>query len=157
MNKLKHFLFLLTLILIASSCTNKNLVDTNEAVAENNWTYAKSAKATVEIKDATKAYEVYFKLRHTSDYRYSNLFVLAHLKGNGLKKNTRYQFKLAQADGTWLGKGSGDIYTHNFTLLSDFRFPKAGKYEIEIEQNMRDNPLIGISDIGITVKQTETE
>ena len=138
---------------MVSGCTNNNLIDTNDAIAENSWTYAKSAKATIEIKDATKAYNVYFKLRHTADYRYSNLFVRVHLKGNGLNRNIRYQFKLAQADGTWLGKGSGDIYARTFTLLNEFRFPNPGKYEIEVEQNMRDNPLVGISDIGITVRQ----
>lgn len=145
------------LVLLFTSCTNTNLVDTNEAIADNNWTYAKSAKATVEIKDIKQPYHIYFKLRHTADYRYANLFVWAKIKGNGLSKNARYQFKLAQPDGTWLGKGSGDIFTYNFSLLTDFRFPKAGKYQIEVEQNMRDNPLVGVSDVGITVAQAETK
>ena len=57
---------------------NSSLVDTNEAVADNNWTYAKTAKAVVEIKDVNQAYNIYFKLRHTTDYRYANLFVLAN-------------------------------------------------------------------------------
>lgn len=145
----------MAMLFITSSCTHNNLVDTNNAVAENNWTYAKSAKATVEITDINSSYKIFFKLRHTSDYRYSNLFVLAHLKGNGLHKTTRYQFKLAKADGEWLGKGSGDIYAYNFTLQTGYRFAKPGKYEIEIEQNMRDNPLSGISDVGITVEKNE--
>lgn len=142
---------------MVSSCTENNLVDTNDAVAENNWTYAKSAKASFEIKDVNKPYNIYFKLRHTADYRYANLFVLAHLKGNGLNRNTRYEFKLAQLDGTWTGKGSGDIFSNNFTLLTNYRFAKPGKYEIEVEQNMRDNPLVGISDVGITVGASEAK
>ena len=78
------------------------------------------------------------------------------LKGDSVNKSTRYEFKLAKKDGEWLGKGSGDIFTFNFPLLTNFRFAKPGKYEIEITQNMRDNPLVGISDIGITVsKQSE--
>ncbi|TKC12735.1 gliding motility lipoprotein GldH [Pedobacter polaris] len=157
MNKLKYILPVLAMVFMLTGCFNDNLVDTNEAVAANSWTYAKSAKATIEIKDVNQAYDIYFKLRNTADYRYSNLFVLAHIKGNGLNKTTRYQFKLARADGEWLGKGSGDIYTSDFSLLTDYRFAKPGKYEIEIEQNMRDNPLIGISDIGITVTKSESK
>lgn len=146
---------IMAMLFMVSSCTENNLVDTNEGIAENNWTYAKSAKASFEIKDVNKLYNIYFKLRHTADYRYANLFVLAHLKGNGLNRNTRYEFKLAHSDGAWLGKGSGDIFSNNFTLLSNYRFAKPGKYEIEVEQNMRDNPLIGISDVGIKVAESE--
>jgi len=155
MNKLKFILPILALVLFMAGCINNNLVDTNDTVPDNSWTYAKSAKASIEIKDITKPYQVYFKLRHTADYRYANLFVIMHLKGQGVNKNIRYQFKLAKPTGEWLGNGSGDIFTYNFTLLKDYRFAKAGKYEIEIEQNMRDNPLTGISDVGITVKTEE--
>lgn len=146
----------MTIVLMSTSCTNNNLVDTNDAVAENSWLYAKSAKATVEIKDINHAYTIQFKLRHTLDYKYANIFVVMRLKGDSLNKSTRYEFKLAKTDGEWLGKGSGDIFTYNFSLLKDYRFAKTGKYEIEITQNMRDNPLTGVSDVGITVsKQPE--
>jgi gliding motility-associated lipoprotein GldH len=151
MNRLKFILPLCVMLLALVSCNNNNLVDSNVTVAENSWTYAKSAKAVVEIKEAEQPHQIYFKLRHTADYRYSNLFVLMRLKGDGINKTIRYQFKLAKGDGEWLGKGSGDLYTHNFPLLTNYHFPKPGKYTIEIEQNMRDNPLLGISDIGITV------
>jgi gliding motility-associated lipoprotein GldH len=153
MNSVKLILQLIVVVFLFASCTSNNLVDTNEEVAENNWTYAKAAKATLEIKDINKSYNFYFKLRHTSAYRYSNIYVMVRIKGNGFNKSTRYEFKLATSTGEWLGKGSGDIYTNNFSLLNDYRFAKAGKYNIEIEQNMRDNPLIGISDVGITISK----
>lgn len=154
MNRIKYVLPLWAVLFMFAACTNTNLIDTNTAIPDNNWTYAKTAKAAFEVKDSTQTYAVYFKLRHTTDYRYSNLFVILHVKGESVQKNTRYQFKLAKADGQWLGKGSGDLYTYNFPLLQNYQFAKPGKYEIEIEQNMRDNPLTGISDIGITVSNT---
>lgn len=154
MNKLRFFTAFLAIFTFAlAACTNSSLVDTNLAIAENNWTYAKSAKAVVNIKDVSKSYNIYFKLRHTTDYRYANMYVLMHLKGDGLQINKRFQFTLAKTDGEWLGKGSGDIFSYNFSLLTDYRFAKPGNYEIEIEQNMRDNPLAGVSDVGITVIQ----
>ena len=80
------------------------------------------------------------------------MFVLATFKDAKKRKRLRYQFKLAKEDGTWLGKGSGDLYTFSFPLLKNHRFADTGKYHIEVEQNMRDNPLVGISDVGIEVK-----
>jgi gliding motility-associated lipoprotein GldH len=122
MNKLRLILSFFAIIFAFQSCTDNYLIDTNVAVAENNWAYAKSIKAIVEIKDSGKPYTIHFKLRHTASYRYSNLYVLMHLKGNGLSKSTRYHFKLAKQDGEWLGKGSGDIYSHNFPLLTAYHF-----------------------------------
>lgn len=157
MHKLRFVFCLAAFSILLAGCTNDNLVDTNQAMPENNWAYAKSVKATVEIKDINEPYNLYFKLRHTADYRYSNIYVIVYVKGNGLKRSNRYQFKLAKADGEWLGKGSGDLFTYNFPLLTNYRFAKAGKYQIEIEQNMRDNPLTGISDAGITVAKAQVK
>lgn len=142
-------------ILFLSGCANNNLADVNMELPENNWTYAKSVNAIVEVKDPSLAYNLSFKMRNTADYRYANIFVVVRLKGNSLSKNTRYQFQLAKADGEWIGKGSGDLYSNTFTLLNNFRFPKSGKYELEIAQNMRDNPLAGVSDIGIVVEKSK--
>jgi len=142
------FSFLFTL----SSCNFNTVIDTNQSMEDNQWLYANIAKAEFEIKDATKPYQVSFKLRINTDYRYSNLFVLATFKDGKHRKRTRYEFKLAKADGQWLGKGSGDLYTYSFPILKNHRFADTGKYTIEIEQNMRDNPLVGISDVGIEVK-----
>ena len=148
---------LITIAVINSSCLNSNLVDTNDSVAENSWHYAKSAKATVEIKDINQRYAIHFKLRHTANYKYANLFVVMRLKGDSIDKRTRHEVKLAKSSGEWTGKGSGDIFTNNFALIKDYKFTKPGKYLIELTQNMSDNPLIGISDVGITVsKQIET-
>ena len=154
-NRFKALLVCLVIVLFLNSCTNTNSIDVNMEVPENSWVYAKSVKATVEIKDTTLSYNVFFKIRNTADYRYSNIYVIMRVKGGiNLLKDGRYQFQLAKADGQWLGKGSGDLYSNTFPLLKKFRFPKAGKYEIEVEQNMRDNPLVGISDVGITVENS---
>lgn len=141
--------------LMLVGCTTNNIVDTNSSLKSNEWTYAKSIKTPVEITDSSRPYDIYFKLRHTAEYRYANLFVLFNLKGKGINKHLRYQFKLAKADGTWTGKGSGAIFTHNFLMLKNYQFPKPGVYTIEIEQNMRDNPLIGISDVGLSVSKSQ--
>ncbi|MDQ7949795.1 MAG: gliding motility lipoprotein GldH [Pedobacter sp.] len=151
MNNLKWIGIVWVAAVFLQGCTSNHVADINMSVPDNNWAYAKSLKTAIDIKDNQTAYKVYFKLRHTLDYRYSNLYILMRLKGAGLNKQTRYQFKLANANGEWRGHGSGDIYTYTFPLLTDLHFDRPGKYEIEIEQNMRDNPLVGISDVGVTV------
>ena len=152
MNKF-FFLILISIFGICSSGCNTNTVaDINVAMPQRNWSYVNKLKVGVDVKDALQRYSIYFKLRHTTDYRYANIFVLFRLKGpDGKTVTRRMEYRLAQVDGQWLGSGSGNLYTYELPLLTNFNFPVAGKYELEVEQNMRDNPLKEISDGGLTV------
>ncbi len=147
----KKYLFFLVISCLFFGCNFNSIIDSNQTVEGNKWMYANMAKAEFEIADTTKAYDISFKLRINSDYRYSNIFVISSFKDSTHLKKVRHQFKLANPDGQWLGKGSGDLYTYIFPLLKKHTFTKAGKYSLAVEQNMRDNPLVGVSDIGVLI------
>ncbi|QNK62747.1 gliding motility lipoprotein GldH [Pedobacter sp. PAMC26386] len=154
MKRIKIFVYVFFCFLMTGlmGCNTNNLIDTNEEMPQRNWSYVNRIKAVADIKDHGKPVSLRFKLRHTADYRYSNIYILMHLSGPGLPKVTRrFEYKLAEPDGQWLGKGSGNLYTYVLPLLTNYNFPDSGKYTIEIEQNMRDNPLKEISDVGIMV------
>lgn len=139
-------------ILFLCGCDGNVVVDTNTAMPSRNWSYANKISAVVDVVDPSQPLSIYFKLRHTGNYRYSNLFVLLHISGAGEKKQTkRFEYTLAQPDGQWNGSGSGNLFNYTLPLLTNYKFPKAGKYQFEIEQNMRDNPLKEISDAGIKI------
>lgn len=156
MNKLKCLVFTFAMIIISvlSGCITNNIADVNVSMPKHRWSYINKITTVVDIKDHTKPYDLFFKLRHTADYHYANIYVLFHVKGpEGKKVTRRYEFKLASADGQWLGAGSGDLYTYTLPLLTQYKFPQAGKYELVIVQSMVNNPLTAISDAGIMVVQ----
>ncbi|MET4081025.1 gliding motility-associated lipoprotein GldH [Pedobacter sp. UYP30] len=119
------------------------------------WFYRNHVSAQFEINDNSKAYNIYFKLRHTADYRYANIFILAHFVDGKKKITKRYQYKLAENDGKWLGSGSGNIFNYTLPMVTNYRFTHNGKYSIDIEQNMRDNPLKEVTDVGILVEEAK--
>ncbi|MCZ4243271.1 gliding motility lipoprotein GldH [Pedobacter punctiformis] len=153
-NKPAFLLAFLLVVSLFSGCIN-SVVDTNVKIPDRKWTYRNHIAAEFEIKDNTKGYNIYFKLRHTAEYRYSNIYILAHFFDGNNKVTKRYQYKLAKNDGEWLGSGSGNVFNYTLPMLTKHHFPKNGKFKIEIEQNMRDNPLVEISDAGILVEEAQ--
>ena len=153
----KRQVILLSFMCFASlfvGCTS-SVVDSNFEIPERKWTYRNHIKTSFVIKDASKAYNLCFKLRHTADYHYANIFVLVHFKDEKNKITRRYQYRLAKNDGEWLGSGSGNVFAYKLPLLTNYHFTHAGNYEIEIEQNMRDNPLVEVSDAGVLVEEVK--
>lgn len=155
LNKRQVILLSFMLVTFFAGCT-ASIVDSNVEIPERKWTYRNHIRTAVVIKDSTKEYNLYFKLRHTADYHYANIFVLVHFKDGKNKVTKRYQYRLAKNDGEWLGSGSGNVFSYELPLLTNYRFAHAGNFEIEIEQNMRDNPLVEISDVGVLVEEVKS-
>jgi len=145
----------MVLILACLTGCTTNIIDTNSEIPERKWTYRNHVSSSFDIADDSKPYNVFFKLRHTSDYRYANIFVLIHFKDGKNTVTKRYQYKLAKNDGEWLGSGSGNIFNYTLPVLTNHRFAHKGKFSIDIEQNMRDNPLTEICDAGILIEEAK--
>lgn len=155
MNLRRIFLFFaITQIIWITACKDQNaIVDTNQEIPERAWSYMDKIKVPVSIFDTTKAYNVYLNMRHSGDYKYSNIFLLVHEISPDHKTITeRKEFKLALPDGEWLGKGSGNLYSYQVLFKTNYHFPKKGVYMFQLEQNMRDNPLREVTDAGIRVE-----
>ena len=148
--------FILVSCFVLASCQDSNtIVDLNQQIANRNWSYVNKIRVPVIIADKSAGYNIFVNLRHTGDYKYSNIFLLIRMQAPGGKIVTeRKEFKLAYPDGQWLGKGSGNLYSYQLAYKSKFLFPEGGKYLFEIEQNMRDNPLKEISDVGLRVEKS---
>lgn len=154
MNKLKPLVVVCTLLLFSmlSGCITNNIADVNVSMPGHRWSYINKVATPVEIKDHTKTYDLFFKLRHTAAYSYTNIYILFHFKAPGKKTVTRrYGYKVAAADGRFIGAGSGDLFSSTLPLQRNFKFPAPGIYTLEVEQCMLDNPLHHISDVGIMV------
>lgn len=138
-----------------TSCFDKNaIIDQNSSVEDQNWTYVNKFRFDAPISDAKIPYNIYVNMRVTGDYKYSNMFILLTEVGPDKKSITkRYELTLADKDGAWLGEGSGNLYSYQVQLIHNYKFPAPGTYSFYVEQNMRDNPLKHVSDVGIRVEK----
>lgn len=138
---------------LLNACTDSAVVDENKEIESRNWSYIQKVAIPVKIVDAGKAYNLFMNLRHTADYKYSNIFVLiTQVSPDGKKTTERKEFQLAYPDGEWLGSGAGNLYSYQLPFRQKYIFPSPGIYTFQFEQNMRDNPLREIRDVGLRVE-----
>lgn len=149
------FLFIVLMTMGLISCKDSvTVADTNFELDRQNWSYTEKIRIPVAIDEVDIPYNIYLNLRHTSNYKYSNIFLLIHIiSPEGKRITERREFKLALPDGEWLGSGSGNMYSYQLLIKDNYRFPVKGKYIFELEQNMRDNPLDHVTDAGIRVEK----
>lgn len=126
--------------------------DDNAAIPPKGWSYQKKPVFQVDIRDTLSAYRLSLNLRHTGEYKYSNLFLLVSLiSPAGDTLTDRHEFTLADQTGQWLGDGSGNIYTYRIPIIDSLHFDRSGTWQVQLEQNMRDHVLPAIKDVGIRV------
>lgn len=147
----KQLLFsLLAVFLSFASCTDAAFYEENKSIDKRSWAYYDLQEFAVHIDDSKAKYDVFINLRHTGGYDYANIYLLLHHSGPGLQDTAyRKEITLAELDGRWLGRSAGTLYEIQALAHQDFVFPDTGTYRFVIEQNMRQNPLGDVADVGI--------
>lgn len=75
----RNFLFILSLLLGMAACQPNNVVvDRFIPIPDRNWDVDFQPEMEIHVPDNTVPYTIYVNLRHTHQYRYSNIFILLH-------------------------------------------------------------------------------
>ncbi|MBI3235541.1 MAG: gliding motility lipoprotein GldH [Bacteroidetes bacterium] len=145
------YLFLFSSII---SCTDDRLFEENIFIKDQTLNTKEKLSYSFEVQDTNAHYDVFANIRITSEYPYSNMFLLVtatNPEGKAVKELVEYT--LADVSGKWLGRGLGDIY--DYRLLHDrlkgLEMKKPGKYTFELNQVMRVDDLKGVSALGLRV------
>ncbi|GAB4000531.1 hypothetical protein GCM10028807_53810 [Spirosoma daeguense] len=153
---MKQWIVGLSLLLLAVGC-DTNAVYKEYADIEGGKWYIKNAPSfTFEIADTTTSYNIYYNLRNSLSYGYYNLYLTRYLRdasGKEIESRLDELILMDPKTGKPNGDGLGDIFDHKFLMKRNYRFPKAGKYTMEIRQYMRQDPLLNILSVGITVEK----
>ena len=82
-----------------------------------NWDAGKSF--SFDVTDETHAYNLLTGLRITSEYAYSNIWMLYSLKGpNGYFRKDQFQLVLSDNIGRWKGKGVSTMISYQEPFLN---------------------------------------
>jgi len=152
-----HFFITCTLVSLPiwlTSCDPKRVYEQNFTIDTGGWKSTETVDFNVEIADTVTLHNYYINIRHTTGYKYDNIyfFINTYFPEGSLTRDT-IQVMLADAAGKWYGKGLGNIKDAQVLVKSGMSFPVKGKYVFRIEQGMREFELQGIEDIGIRIEK----
>ena len=151
------FIFLLELLFFA--CGNTNVaIDETSSFPESGWIQKQPVQFEVTVEDSLVNYALYVVVRQNNAYPFYNLYFspsVVDAKGKTLQKGLAEAILYDPTTGKPKGAGFGDIYEKKFLIYSALKFPKPGKYQIQVEQSMRVDTLAGMVSFGLLVEKNE--
>jgi gliding motility-associated lipoprotein GldH len=152
----RDLFFLFALLIIFNSCDPQRVYEKNIRVNPNGWPAGEKVLFEVPVHDSLILHNFYINLRHTENYKFSNLFLFidTYFHGGSHARDT-IELILADNTGKWYGKGFGKIKEYQVLIRQAVTFPVKGIYKISIEQGMRDENLQGIEDIGVWIERMD--
>ena len=158
MRNMFRYVFVLVpcLAFMLSGCKDNRVYEFNYIMSQNNWYIDTVPTFTFNIDEPQKQYNVLLNIRNTIAYPYYNLFVkyqLCDSIGNKLQGQQVEMMLLDAKTGRPQGSGIGDLYFHQFPVLTKYQFPYKGKFKVKIIQYMRANPLPEIMSAGVRIEE----
>lgn len=152
--------------LLFCSCDSNQVFDEYKTVP-NQWNKNEIIPFYVTAPDTINNYNLFVNLRNTSDYKYSNLFLIVEMNyPNGKTIKDTLEYDMANPDGSFLGTGFTDVKENKLWYKGykeKFKFTETGEYKINIQQAMRENGKVegienleGITDVGFRIEHSKT-
>lgn len=154
---MKNYLFLAIVLWVPliffSSCDSSMVYDDFKHIDGGSWKWDDTVDFSFTMEDTVSMHNMLVRLRHSTDYPLSNLYMFVHLEGpSGQTKTDTINFMLAENSGKWIGKGVGNIREIGYLYKKNIRFPEPGEYKVSIEQAMR-LPEVPVSEVGLRVEK----
>jgi gliding motility-associated lipoprotein GldH len=136
------------------SCDPGRIYEKNTPVDPEGWLMTDKKPFEVEVTDTLALLNFYINIRHSTDYKYRNIFLFVDtFFPEGSQSRDTIEIVLADAKGKWFGKGISNLRSNQVLLKRGFSFPMKGHYKFRIEQGMREPELKGIKDVGIRIEK----
>lgn len=152
-NLLKNSIYMLLATWILAACNEKTVYHSYQSTPSDGWKKSDTLFFNVPVKDSLTILRLSVGIRNSCDYPYRNLSVLIHynLKDSTVWETDTLNFILADQEGKWTGTGWGTLYQSE-SPLKDYYIKHPGNYTFKVVHEMRDEQLIGISDVGLKLE-----
>ena len=143
-------------LLVLISCSNKQTTEQYKVFSEQKWNTDSVVVFSLNNKDSITPQDIVLKIRHSTEYKFQNLYVFTLFRGS----LDTVEIVLSEKNGKWLGKGFGDVREMDVVLRKNIFLETNSKNKIIIEQAMRYGDsseitnLDGVIAVGISTHKT---
>lgn len=142
-----------------ASCNSDTVVGDTRALTDA-WDKDNVIEFEIPPLDSLKKYHIFLQLRNSNEYKFNNLFLIVAMDfPHGKTITDTLEYRMAKADGTWLGTGIGTIKENKLWYKENVSFSEKGTYKLTIAQAVRNNGdvhgvtnLAGITDVGYSIE-----
>lgn len=153
----KKILISLLVVLALSSCQQAPVYSKFHTIPIHGWHQDSVLTYEVNVSDSTKNHEMLIVVRHTAQYPYQNLWLFVdEYAGTILLHRDTIEAMLADDFGRWIGSGV-NRYELPLMYAPAYHFMQKNNNRITIQQGMRTPWLIGITDVGLIIKQHDEQ
>ncbi len=153
---MRSLLILLASALLNISCDSNRVTEQNIDI-KGYWKTDSIAIFDFLIEEPNTDYNVYFSLRNGVEFPHSNIYFKYSLKDSigTTVESDLINFQLFNSKtGYPLGNGIGDIFEHQYELLTKYQFENRGTYQLSFQQYMRYDSLPEIYSVGYRIEKT---
>jgi gliding motility-associated lipoprotein GldH len=146
-------LIFIPVFFLCFACSHEEIFFEYHSFDNAQWKREQPAVFNVNIEDISLPYQVFVMLRNNDNYPFGNIWLFIDCETpEGNTRTDTLGSDLADVYGKWLGKGLS-LYNLSIPYETSVVFPDTGVYIYSIRQGMRENPLNGISDLGLKVSK----
>lgn len=141
--------------LFSISCNTIDVYEQTTTFAKHEWSSKQKPTFHFTVSDTTSLYNVFFVIRHEDAYKYNNIWVNLSMKGPADSVMVRREFILGNNQQGWLGSGMDDIFEQRIPFNAKPAQLTKGTYTFTMQQDMREDPLDNIVNVGIRVEKAK--
>ena len=149
--------FILLCELLFFACSDSNVVlDATSNFPTSGWIQKQPIQFVVDGVDSSSSYTLSVVVRQNNAYPFYNLYFspsVINQSGKTVQKGLAEAILYDPKTGKPKGDGFGDIYEKKFLVYPALKFPKNGKFTIQLEQSMRVDTLAGMVSVGLQIEK----
>jgi gliding motility-associated lipoprotein GldH len=151
----KYFLTLFSICLIVA-CSSKYEFAKYESVSEAGWNANDTLTFKIKIEETSTPYNINLGVRYNKGYEFDNIwFKLFGSIIENAKDGKMQEIILFDKIGKPYGDCTGSVCTQIYPIQKNYIFKKAGIYVVKVVHLMRQEPLLGVKDVGIMVEKVK--
>ena len=146
----------ITIGLIACQSNGQVFEEHKELSPKLEWLKKDAREFQVPINDSGINYDLSLSFRYVTGYQYQSVNVkVTETSPSGNETVKEYELKVKDSKGDYIGDVAYDIWDSKHLIEPNKAYKETGIYSYRIEQNMADDPLDFVMEIGILLNKVK--